>query len=212
MNRALFFSSATPSHATPAAFYAELDAEFHFDLDPCPLNDAPRFDGKTMSWAKRRVFCNPPYGRGIGDWLGKAREADLAVYLLPARTDTRWWHDYALRADEIRFVRGRLRFGEAKTGAPFPSVVLIFDGATRTRTDSPTMLAALRLASRATPEGIAGVLREHEDECQSGEPGYRVQCLGCEWRGPWRDDQNAAYRDYDAHVAERVVAYLKGET
>jgi site-specific DNA-methyltransferase (adenine-specific) len=125
MNRALF-SSKTPSHATPEALYRELDAEFRFTLDPCPLNDSQIWDGALMSWAGHRVFCNPPYGRGIAGWLMKAREAECAVYLLPARTDTRWWHNYALKADEIRFIRGRLKFGDATNSAPFPSVILIY--------------------------------------------------------------------------------------
>lgn len=71
------------------------------------------------------MYCNPPYGRGVGAWLAKAREAELAVYLLPSRTDTAWWHDYALKADEIRFIRGRLYFSE-RGPAPFPSVILIY--------------------------------------------------------------------------------------
>lgn len=120
------FSSVTPSHATPVALYAELDAEFHFDLDPCPLNDAQIWDGKALDWSGRRVFCNPPYGRDIIGWLEKARTPECAVYLLPARTDTKWWHDYAMKADEIRFIRGRLTFGESRNAAPFPSVVLVY--------------------------------------------------------------------------------------
>lgn len=72
------------------------------------------------------MYCNPPYGRGIGDWLAKAREAELSVYLLPSRTDTKWWHEHAMKADEIRFLKGRLKFGESKNSAPFPSVLLIY--------------------------------------------------------------------------------------
>lgn len=135
VNRALF-SSATGKWATPRAVYEALDAEFHFTLDPCPMDDAERimeYDGLARSWAGHRVFCNPPYGNGIGDWLAKAREADVAVFLIPSRTDTRWWHDYVLPipplvrgADEIRFLKGRLRFGDAKNSAPFPSVVVVF--------------------------------------------------------------------------------------
>lgn len=129
MSRVLY-SSLSPSHSTPQSVLGELDAEFHFTLDPCPLGRADDAifdrDGLQRSWAGQRVFCNPPYGRGIGAWLAKAREADVAVFLLPARTDTKWWHDYALAADEIRFVRGRLRFGDAKAGAPFPSVILVY--------------------------------------------------------------------------------------
>lgn len=124
--RAPLFSSVTPSHATPAATYADLDAEFGFNFDPCPLNDAQIWDGKAMDWSGRRVFCNPPYGRDIANWLAKASEADVAVFLVPARTDTKWWHTYAVHANEIRFIKGRLKFGDAANAAPFPSVVLIY--------------------------------------------------------------------------------------
>jgi phage N-6-adenine-methyltransferase len=127
------YSSAREDWATPAEVFQALDAEFRFTLDPCPLMAPERAglplfntDGLYKSWVGQRVFCNPPYGRGIGNWLAKAAEAELAVFLLPARTDTRWWHTYALRADEIRFVRGRLRFGGSRTGAPFPSVILVY--------------------------------------------------------------------------------------
>ena len=120
------FSSQNVSWATPPGLYAELDKEFHFNFDPCPLAAAPTFDGTKVSWAGKRVFCNPPYGRGLQAWLAKAREATLAVFLLPARTDTAWWHDYAMRANEIRFVRGRLKFGGSKNSAPFPSVILVY--------------------------------------------------------------------------------------
>lgn len=83
--------------------------------------------GLALSWRGQRVFCNPPYRRGqIERWLAKAREAYLAVYLLPSRTGAAWWHDHALRADEIRFVRGRLKFGGAKINAPEWSVIVIY--------------------------------------------------------------------------------------
>ena len=126
----VMFSSASAHWATPSDVYAALDAEFHFTLDPCPLGGGDRLimehDGLARSWAGERVYCNPPYGRGIARWLAKAPEADVAVYLLPARTDTAWWHDHAMHATEIRFLRGRLRFGEAVSTAPFPSAVLVF--------------------------------------------------------------------------------------
>lgn len=128
MNRALF-SAATGKWATPNDVYETLDREFGFTLDPCPMDDAERImdeDGLARSWAGHRIFCNPPYGNGIGNWLAKAREADVAVFLLPARTDTRWWHEHGLKADEIRFIRGRLKFGGSKDRAPFPSVVLVY--------------------------------------------------------------------------------------
>lgn len=120
------------SRGTPQAVYASLDAEFGFTLDPCPLDSSGTAgaslwgkDGLARSWAGERVFCNPPY-RDIAPWLQKAREAALAVFLVPSRTDTRWWHDYAMGADEIRFIRGRLTFSGQENPAPFPSVVLVF--------------------------------------------------------------------------------------
>jgi site-specific DNA-methyltransferase (adenine-specific) len=132
MNRSLF-SSQQETWRTPEDLFRALDQEFAFTLDPCPARapseaGLPLFgtDGLSISWAGERIFCNPPYGRGIGRWLAKAREAELAVFLLPARTDTRWWHEHSPRASEIRFLRGRLRFEGAKAGAPFPSVLLIF--------------------------------------------------------------------------------------
>lgn len=137
MRLAPLFSSAQEAWATPLSVYEALNAEFAFTFDPCPLMQPEHAglslwgtDGLAKSWAGQRVFCNPPYGPGIERWLAKAREADLAVYLLPARTDTRWWHEFAMKATEIRFLRGRLRFGNAKSSAPFPSVVLVF-GAVR---------------------------------------------------------------------------------
>lgn len=127
--RAVMGSRGFPSWATPTHVYEALNAEFQFTLDPCPLNDAQVWDGRSLSWAGHRVYCNPPYGKEIGSWLAKAREAELAVYLLPARTDTAWWHDFGLQADEIRFVRGRLIFdGPNSKGnpAPFPVVILVY--------------------------------------------------------------------------------------
>lgn len=114
---------------TPRFFYEELNKEFGFDFDPCPVgaNDdgrAPLF----CSWKGKRVFCNPPYGPQIPKFLARAQEADLAVFLVPARTDTRWLHDLVLpHAKEIRFIRGRLRFGDSKNPAPFPSMVIVFE-------------------------------------------------------------------------------------
>jgi len=122
MNRVLF-KSENQNWQTPDSLYASLDDEFHFTLDPCPNGG---IGGLTRSWSGERVYCNPPYGRGVGDWLAKAEEADLAVYLLPSRTDTRWWHEYAMQAEEIRFLKGRLKFKGAKAGAPFPSVLIVF--------------------------------------------------------------------------------------
>ena len=129
MNRSLF-SFASTHWATPSDVIAALSAEFGpFTLDPCPLAETPDVDGLALDWSGETVYCNPPYGRGVGAWLAKGLTANRAVFLLPARTDTSWWHEYAPRATEIRFLRGRLRFGGAKSGAPFPSVVLVFQNA-----------------------------------------------------------------------------------
>jgi site-specific DNA-methyltransferase (adenine-specific) len=131
MHRVLF-SSESVEHATPKGCYAQLDAEFGFNLDPCPLGGtddglAPLF----VSWQGKRVFCNPPYGPEIVKWLARAEEAELAVYLLPARTDMRWFHEMILpKAAEIRFIRGRLKFGDAVNSAPFPSMLVIFNSVT----------------------------------------------------------------------------------
>lgn len=131
MNTAVHFSSARTDWGTPSHLYTALNQEFRFTLDPCRLGDEGglfgRRDGLLMSWSGERVFCNPPYGPAIPDWLGKGKDAEVAVFLLPARTDTKWFHEHCLRhASEIRFLRGRLRFGGSKTGAPFPSMVVVY--------------------------------------------------------------------------------------
>ena len=121
-------SSASWEWPTPELFKAQLEKEFHFDFDPCPLGGD--IDGRStlfVSWKGRRVFCNPPYGPEIPKFLARAPEAELAVFLVPARTDTRWFHDICLpNATEIRFIKGRLRFGDGKYPAPFPSMLVIF--------------------------------------------------------------------------------------
>lgn len=127
MNRALFKSESV-EWPTPKAVFDKLNAEFHFDFDPCPYGGSE--DGLSTlfkPWRGKRVFCNPPYGPGIGDWLKRAEEAELAVYLIPARTDTKWFHEHVLpKASEIRFVKGRLKFGDATNGAPFPSMIVVY--------------------------------------------------------------------------------------
>ncbi len=129
MRRGVMFSSASDRWATPNHVRAALDAEFRFDFDPCPLDG--KVDGRAplfTEWRGKRVFCNPPYGPGISDWLSRGLEAELAVFLLPARTDTRWFHDIVLpNAKEIRFLLGRLKFGDARNNAPFPSCLVIFE-------------------------------------------------------------------------------------
>lgn len=130
-NGAVFRSHATVNWSTPQALYEILDAEFRFNYDPCPLHGkvGPLFgaDGLHDSWLGKRCFVNPPYGhKRIAAFMSKAAEADLAVYLVPARTDVKWFHEYALKAREIRFIRGRLKFGGSVNPAPFASMLVIF--------------------------------------------------------------------------------------
>ncbi len=122
----VMFSAASDHWSTPAETYNALDAEFNFSFDPCPLGAA--FDGLAVKWG-RRVFCNPPYSN-IKGFCKKATEelnkkTELVVFLVPSRTDTAWFHDYILGRAEIRFIRGRLKFGGSKNSAPFPSMICI---------------------------------------------------------------------------------------
>ena len=125
LNKGLF-SSATTHWETPKELYTELDKEFHFNDDPCPLHGEGGLDRR---WGTR-TFMNPPYGREIGKWLARAWAESIwgktVVCLIPSRTDTRWWHEYVMKANEIRFLRGRLKFGDSVNSAPFPSAIVIF--------------------------------------------------------------------------------------
>lgn len=122
------FSRKSNHWSTPPDFYAGLDKEFGFTFDPCPLMSD--VDGVKVPWSGR-VFCNPPYsaiGRFLekGLWHLSQRDCELLVYLIPARTDTAWFHDYCNAKAEIRFIRGRLRFGDGKGTVPFPSMLVIY--------------------------------------------------------------------------------------
>ena len=132
------FSSETDLWATPQDTFDALNAEFGpFDVDVCAVAGnakcarfyTPETDGLAQDWAPSRCWMNPPYGRTIARWMCKAWEESLrgatVVCLVPARTDTAWWHDYAMKG-QIRFLRGRLKFGNAKHSAPFPSAVVVF--------------------------------------------------------------------------------------
>lgn len=140
------FTSDTAEWATPQDFFDELDREFEFDLDPCCTEENAKCrryytkedDGLNQPWFGL-VFMNPPYGREIGKWVAKAaseaKNGALVVCLLPARTDTRWWHDHIWddknhrpRAGvQVRLIKGRLKFGGSKNSAPFPSAVIVFN-------------------------------------------------------------------------------------
>ena len=137
MNTAVHFSSATDLWATPQNFFDKLNDEFGFETDVCAVAEnakCKRFftkedDGLAQVWTGV-CWMNPPYGREIGHWMAKAWRSAQAgatvVCLVPARTDTAWWHDYAAKA-EVRFIRGRLKFGGHQNAAPFPSAIVIFN-------------------------------------------------------------------------------------
>lgn len=131
------YSSKTDMWATPQETFDRLDAEFGpFDLDVCATPENAKCknfytraeDGLAQPW-RGKCWMNPPYGREIKLWMRKAyeesRKGALVVCLIPARTDTAWWHDYAMRGD-VSFIRGRLKFGGAANSAPFPSAVVVF--------------------------------------------------------------------------------------
>ena len=134
MNTEVMFSSQTDLWATPQDLFNELDNEFGFTVDVCALPEnakckqyyTPEMDGLKQEWTGV-VWCNPPYGRQIGKWVEKAaKSACRVVMLLPARTDTRWFHDYIYGYAEIRFIKGRLKFGGCENSAPFPSMICVF--------------------------------------------------------------------------------------
>lgn len=139
MNQALL-SSATVEWETPRDFFDALDAEFAFTLDPCSTDENAKCakhytkadNGLTQDWTGERVWCNPPYGREMPLWIEKCYkhgiQGGVAVMLIPARTDTRAFHEYIWHKAEIRFIKGRLKFGNSRNAAPFPSMVVIFDG------------------------------------------------------------------------------------
>lgn len=134
----VIYSSATDDWATPSDFFAKVAAEWDFDTDPCcdefnrkanSFYYTKEDDGLSKPWWGN-VWMNPPYGKDIGLWMKKANDevevgnAVVVVCLVPARTDTKWFHDYAVM-HEVRFVKGRLRFGNATQPAPFPSILVI---------------------------------------------------------------------------------------
>lgn len=138
MYNEVMFSSRADDWETPQWLFDQLNAEFGFTLDVCATPDNAKCeryytkaeDGLAQDWSGV-CWMNPPYGREIGRWIEKAYESSLGgvtvVCLLPSRTDTKWWHEYVMRG-EVRFLRGRLKFGGSKNSAPFPSAVVIFRG------------------------------------------------------------------------------------
>lgn len=139
MDTKLMFSSNDGTWATPQDFFDKLNDEFHFTLDPCCSKQTAKCEkyytivenGLIQDWSGETVFCNPPYGREIYDWVKKCsleakKDDTTVVMLIPARTDTRYFHEFIYNKSEIRFIKGRLKFGNAKNSAPFPSMVVVF--------------------------------------------------------------------------------------
>ena len=137
------YSSESGEWETPPALYAALHAEFAFNLDPaatvasakCSRFYTKQDNGLSKSWKGERVWCNPPYGRGIIEaWVEKAAtgECEVAVLLLPARTDTKWFQTWVLPVvHDLRFIRSRVRFVGAPSSSPFPSVVVVYHSSPR---------------------------------------------------------------------------------
>lgn len=136
---AVMFSSKTDLWETPQVFFDQLNKEFNFTLDPCATRENAKCskyftkqeDGLKQDWGGETVFVNPPYGREIKKWVKKASEESkkpgtTVVMLMPARTDTAYFHDYIYGKAELRFIRGRLKFSNSKNSAPFPSMVVVF--------------------------------------------------------------------------------------
>ena len=153
INIKVMFSSKSDEWETPQELFDELNKEFNFEVDAAASDenhkcdiyfkknpDPFHCDGLTADWGGHITFCNPPYGREIGKWVRKAYETQksawnykyktIVVMLVLARTDTKWFHDYIYNKEnvEIRFLKGRLKFGNAKNSAPFPSMIVVFRG------------------------------------------------------------------------------------
>lgn len=205
-------SSERSDWETPAALYRDLDAEFRFTLDPCATRRTAkcthfytrRDNGLTQSWRGERVFMNPPYGRDIARWIRKASESGaLVVGLVPARTDTIWWHGYVIDAKaEVRFLRGRLRFalGTGRTGrAPFPSAIVIWrgDAPLLSKRGSSMATSAKRYHVRVTRKTDGAVLVDAIEEDAHGSP------CSAAWRVLHRADLlSAPISDTDLDVRE----------
>lgn len=139
MNAGVMFSSKTDLWETPQYLFDKLNKKFHFTIDVCATKENAKCkkyytkeqDGLSQEW-EDVCWCNPPYGREIIKWVRKAsisaKNGATIVMLLPARTDTYWFHEYIYKKEnvKIKFIRGRLKFGKAQNSAPFPSMLVLF--------------------------------------------------------------------------------------
>lgn len=152
----VLFSSKSMEWATPRDFFRKLNKQFDFNLDPCAQSHnavcskyfTADDDGLAQDWEGTTAFVNPPYGRGIAGWVKKSYEegcknGTTVVMLIPARTDTRYWHDYVMKADEVRLIKGRLKFGGGSNSAPFPSAVVVFRNDRGDPVENPPSLAVM---------------------------------------------------------------------
>jgi phage N-6-adenine-methyltransferase len=155
----VLYQSGTDDWATPLELFEQLDAEFGFELDVCASSRNAKCrdyyskeqDGLKQEW-HGTCWMNPPYGREIDKWMKKAYEANTTVVcLVPARTCTRWWHEYAMRG-EIRLLKGRLKFGGSKNSAPFPSAIVIFRPRGTTFQFDPLPDWSMYISTRETAE------------------------------------------------------------
>lgn len=136
----VLYSSKTDDWYTPQYLFDALNNEFHFDLDPCADETNHKYDlyytreqdGLKQDWSGKRAFINPPYGKETDLWVKKAHDevlygdCEIAVMMLAARTDTKYFHEYIYHKAEIRFLKGRIKFGGSKNAAPFPSMIVIY--------------------------------------------------------------------------------------
>lgn len=135
----ILFSSNSNEWETPINIFNELNNEFNFNLDPCSSDNNYKCEkhytikenGLLQNWQGSRVFVNPPYGRNLYKWVEKCyieghKDNTLVVMLIPARTDTKYFHDFIYNKSEIRFIKGRLHFNNSKNAAPFPSMIVIY--------------------------------------------------------------------------------------
>jgi len=139
MNTQVLFSSNDQTWETPLEVFSKLNNEFNFTLDvcctmyttKCKKFFTPEQNGLIQDWSNNVCWMNPPYGTEIPIWIEKAYNESLkgaiVVCLIPARTDTKYWHNFCMKSAEIRFIKGRLKFGNSKNSAPFPSAIVIFN-------------------------------------------------------------------------------------
>jgi phage N-6-adenine-methyltransferase len=164
------FSSQTDLWATPQSFFDSCNRIFHFTVDVCATPENAKCaryftqqdDGLAQEWTGS-CWMNPPYGRTIGEWMRKAYESSKAgatvVCLVPARPDTKWWHDYATQG-KILFWPGRLKFGDSKNSAPFPSAIVVYETVARTLSlQRCAECDGIFIAERSTAKTCSGACR-----------------------------------------------------